>query len=78
MSNPVGECPKCGGSMETGFLLDSQWSISPAKGRVLLWIEGRQIGQGVKIRPGDPGQIEVDALRCTGCGYLELYAGIGD
>lgn len=78
MSKGEGECPKCGGEMQAGFLLDSTTLVSSGAGRPLRWIEAAQIGIGTKVRHGDPGQIEVDAQRCAGCGYLELYAGLGD
>jgi len=78
MKQATGRCPKCDGEMETGFLLDCTTWGGPRGGRPLKWVEGAQIGLGVKARPDDPGQIEVDAQRCLGCGYLELYAGMGN
>jgi len=63
--------------MESGFLLDGSSLIGPGRGRPLLWLEAAQLRLGVPVKPGDPGQIEVDALRCGRCGYLELYAGLG-
>jgi hypothetical protein len=64
--------------METGFLLDSSDTEFPRRGKPLLWIEGGQIGLRVSAKPGDAGQIEVDAYRCTGCGFLEMYAGVSE
>ena len=64
--------------METGFLLDSTEAVTGGRGRPAVWVEGEQIGHVVKIRPEDPGQIEVDAYRCVRCGFLELYAGMSE
>lgn len=78
MPEKDGECPKCGGDVEAGFLLDTSFLRMPGSGSPLLWVEADQIGMSTRVRPGDPGQIEVDAQRCLRCGFIELYAGIGD
>lgn len=71
MSSETDVCMKCGGKVESGFLLDrALLQTGP-----LLWVEGAQLGLKVTPKPGSPGQIEVDAHRCVDCGYLELYAG---
>ncbi len=64
-------CPKCGGAMENGFLVDHTYgSVAPSE-----WAEGEPKSSfwtgtkmaGRKIR-------RVETLRCVRCGYLESYA----
>lgn len=65
-------CPKCAEAMEEGVLLDrghantvlrQQWFRGePAKN----WLGGLTT-KGMQA-------LDVSALRCTGCGYLELFA----
>lgn len=69
-------CPKCGGVMDGGFLLDRHDRSDRAV--ELTWIEAARMKLGVTADPTSDGQVSVDAFRCTGCGYLELYAGVGD
>ena len=59
--------------MEEGFLLDHGHANTthPAK-----WVAGppeRSWFWGTKV--GDKRQCQVRTFRCTGCGYLESYAG---
>jgi len=61
--------------MEPGYLLVRIHLGSG--GKPLLWVRGDQRGFSTLVKPGDESQIEVDTYRCTRCGYLELYAGIG-
>lgn len=68
---PASSCPKCGGSMEAGFLVDhtygavakSEWASGDA--RYSKWsgmqMKGRQL-------------YEVSTFRCMRCGLLESYA----
>ena len=67
----AGPCPKCGKSMQEGFVLDNTYG-----GRMISgWVEGapeKSIWVGVKM--GDKKPIEIAAFRCTGCGYIESYA----
>jgi hypothetical protein len=69
------KCPKCDAEMEGGFLLDRGWSHKV--GQALLWVESDQSGIAIPVRGDGLGQLEVDAYRCTGCGFVELYAGTG-
>lgn len=69
------KCSKCGGAMEGGFLLDRH--DRAGKAMELTWIEASRMKLGVTADPSSEGQLPVDAFRCTGCGYLELYAGVG-
>lgn len=71
MRTETSHCPKCGGSMEEGFLLDEgRNSSSPAS-----WIEGppeRSFWTGVKTRGRE--KLRVVTYRCERCGFLEAYA----
>ena len=69
------KCPKCDRQMEAGFMLDRKLAD---RGRPLLWVEAAQIGLTTNADPSDAGQFAVDAYRCLGCGFVELYAGMGD
>jgi predicted nucleic-acid-binding Zn-ribbon protein len=65
-------CPKCGGPMTTGFLLDHS---DKGGGRVTDWIEGaveKSFWTGVKLK--GRRRFPVMADRCEKCGFLELYA----
>ncbi len=72
-SNSI-KCPKCDGQMEAGFVLDRQWG---QRGKPLLWIEAAQLALTTSADPNDAGQLVLDAYRCLGCGFVELYAGVG-
>lgn len=64
-------CPKCGGTMIEGFVIDQTYG-----GRaVSSWLEGapnRSFWTGVTLAGGTP--IEMATWRCGGCGFLESYA----
>jgi hypothetical protein len=74
MSQPTPEssqpCPKCGGQMERGFIIDhshtaravSQWAAGTPKSS--FW-------QGTKLP--DESQ-PIGTFRCSSCGFLESYA----
>jgi len=66
-------CPKCRGTMEEGFLPDQMYQLLGQ----LLWISGKPepsglFGQGVKVVGRE--FYAVRSLRCTSCGFLEMYA----
>lgn len=66
-----GPCPKCGKSMEEGFVLDNTYGSRSAS----AWVEGepeKSVWVGVKLH--GKKAIEIAAFRCTGCGYIEQYA----
>jgi hypothetical protein len=63
--------------MEFGLLLDSTYPGSHAGAeRVLEWVRGTPkkswFSLAFKAAPED--RLQVATLRCTSCGYLELYA----
>ena len=66
------KCPKCGGSLEEGFIRDA----IPGGGSVpSAWYQGpleRSFWMGVKTL----GRVhyQVRTYRCTQCGFLESYA----
>ena len=65
-------CPRCGGTMEAGYIVDEGYGTRT----VAKWIAGepeRSIWTGLKTR----GKIKVDVTThcCNRCGYLESYAG---
>lgn len=69
MAEPT--CPKCRAEMEPGFLVDHTYGESSAS----EWVEGpieASFWTGVKLRGRERRRVET--LRCTGCGYVELYA----
>jgi hypothetical protein len=66
-------CPRCRWAMARGYLLDQ------AQGGFGMgtWIEGQPVRSGWSnlIRPPRlERSIPIVSYRCTGCGYLELYA----
>ncbi len=66
------QCPKCGGEMEAGFIIDH---TDYASARVETWVEGKpakSFWTGVKMK--DRPQLGVTTYRCHKCGYLESYA----
>jgi predicted nucleic-acid-binding Zn-ribbon protein len=63
-------CPKCGGAMTTGFLLDVGQSQKATE-----WVEGepkKSVWTGIKL--SGLRRYPVNADRCNKCGFLELYA----
>jgi len=76
MTEPAFECPKCNGTMNLGYLSDySEHSVFIAK-----WIEGEPTPRtflgitGTNVETHGRAMLDVRALRCEHCGFLELYA----
>ncbi len=73
IDQPQVPCPKCGGRMQEGFILDRGHYDSK---RASEWVEGEPVRSfwhgGLKV--SDKAQYEVTTYRCGGCGYLESYA----
>ena len=66
-------CPRCGGGMETGYVVDVMYGHGSAA--VPKWVAGepqRSIWTGLKLRGKE--QLPVTTYRCHRCGYLENYA----
>jgi Domain of unknown function (DUF6487) len=64
-------CPKCGGAMTEGFILDR---VSGGD-RQSRWIEGTadpSFWTGIKT--SGLKQYKLTAYRCDGCGFVELSA----
>ena len=65
-------CPRCGGTMETGYIVDEGYRSSRS---VPKWSPGEPVKSfwtGLKVRKSD--QRQVTTYRCRRCGYLENYA----
>jgi hypothetical protein len=65
-------CPKCGGRMQEGFIVDRFDKIHRV---VSAWVEGtpqKTFWTGLRLKGRKT--IEVRALRCDKCGFLESYA----
>jgi predicted RNA-binding Zn-ribbon protein involved in translation (DUF1610 family) len=68
----TGQCPKCGRTLSRGFVLDRR---RHSTGDVSRWIEGepaKSFWFGIKVR--GRRQLPMEAYRCEGCGFVELYA----
>ena len=64
-------CPRCSGTMETGFTIDEGYGTRT----VAKWVAGepeKSIWTGLKLRGRD--RLDVVTYRCRRCGYLESYA----
>jgi len=64
-------CPRCSGSMESGYILDEGYGART----VAKWVAGepeRSIWTGLKLRGKQ--QHDVVTYRCKRCGCLESYA----
>jgi hypothetical protein len=65
------DCPKCGGSMASGFVLGyGNGTKTPA-----TWVEGepvKTVWTGLNLRGRK--QVPITTWRCGRCGYLESYA----
>ncbi len=64
-------CPKCGGAMEEGFILDNGYNTRSASS----WVEGPPrtgFWGGVKLR--GLRRLALRVFRCKSCGFLESYA----
>ena len=67
----AGQCPKCSGQMERGFMLDRSFTSD----RVLRWVEGEPEkggATGLKLAGKKTSQIN-RTDKCHSCGYLEFY-----
>jgi hypothetical protein len=62
--------------MEFGLLLDSTYAASAGPERVLEWVRGipKKSWFSLAFKAAAEDRLQVATLRCTACGYLELYA----
>jgi hypothetical protein len=75
-------CPKCGGDMEQGYLLEfgqgcffqASWVRGPAKRAKGLSRPLADPGRSLAVAVGGLHPLAIDTYRCPGCGYLESYA----
>ncbi len=64
-------CPKCGRTMEEGFLVDSaDAGVSAVAG----WHRGQPQKKWWGLKTTKADRIEITSWRCTSCGLLENYA----
>ena len=72
MTTTTGNCPKCGGEMERGYMLEMDGSAT-----IEHWARGEPkqswFGTWIK-RPKITDLLPIGSFRCLSCGYLELYA----
>ena len=64
-------CPKCQGSMQEGFIPDTNSGMN----FINSWVEGspeKSLLRGVKVE--GKRQYRISVFRCDHCGYLESYA----
>ncbi len=67
-------CPKCQHSMEPGFVLDTAYGDSYFASPE--WADGTpdvSFWTGVRMKGRE--RHPITTYRCSGCGYLEAYAG---
>ena len=64
-------CPKCGGRMEQGFILELKDGNRKA---ITEWVEGlaEKAWYGLKTR--GKRRLAIETWRCGRCAYLESYA----
>ena len=64
------KCPKCGGAMFEGYILDRTYGGKLQS----AWVEGEpEKSFWVGLKTGDRDVFNVQALRCGSCNYLEVY-----
>lgn len=78
---PSTTCPKCSGQMEFGILVDNTHSqglefMVRGRERVLEWLRGfpKKSWLDLSFKAEGEDRLQVATLRCTRCGYLDLYA----
>ena len=71
MASRSSDCPRCGGTLEPGYIVDE----GDGTRTVAKWIAGepeRSMWPGLTTR--DKAKQDVTTYRCRRCGYLESYA----
>ena len=64
-------CPKCGRSMEEGFVIDGRDYGSQ---EVADWHRGQPERKWWGLKTNKAEVLKIVSWRCTGCGLLENYA----
>ena len=64
-------CPKCGGRMDEGFLLELKDGNQKARTE---WIEGAPLKKWYGIVIRNKRKLPIETWRCGRCTYLESYA----
>jgi hypothetical protein len=68
----MNECPKCGGRMAEGFVIDKGHYNATG---LQKWVEGEPVKSFWHgYHTEDRDKYEVSTYRCERCGYLESYA----
>jgi DNA-directed RNA polymerase subunit RPC12/RpoP len=65
------DCPRCGATLEAGYVVDESYGTRT----VAKWIAGeaeRSMWTGLKTRGKD--KLDITTYRCRRCGFLESYA----
>lgn len=73
------DCPKCGGEMIDGFVMDSshgaalvsQWVKGKPRAKTLF---GRIVSKYIIKTPSPNDVLPIATFRCQLCGFLESYA----
>lgn len=64
-------CPKCGGRMQQGFILDNTHGAR----LVSHWAPGAPLKSWwAGTKAAERELVPVGSYRCAGCGFLEMYA----
>ena len=79
--HPSTACCKCNGTMEFGLIVDTR-NYAPATAlfrgseKVLEWVRGtpRKSWWDLSFKADAADRLQIATLRCTKCGYVELYA----
>ena len=64
-------CPKCGGRMEQGFLLEQRDGNMKDSTE---WVEGAPQKKWYGLAVRGKRKLVIESWRCGRCGYLESYA----
>jgi ssDNA-binding Zn-finger/Zn-ribbon topoisomerase 1 len=72
----VKPCPECGGTMQTGYVIDRGETALHAQ---TFWVEGEPeyekfLGMKAALSIKDRARYDIVTLRCEQCGLLRSYA----
>ena len=69
MATSLQKCPKCGGSMAQGFVIDMNGTRS-----ISMWAAGAPVSSLWLGTKTPEAVIPIGTYRCSSCGYLESFA----